>query len=71
MENTGMIPLEKDQKTSEFEYILAKNYGLNIQVFRKSYGTWLQTWATDGWTLQEQNDRSAKMGDKSFEESPS
>ena len=67
MDNYGILPLDGNQKTIEFEKLLTKLYGLNVQVFRKSYGKWLQTWATDNWTLQEQNDRSAKMGDKSFE----
>lgn len=66
-DNYGIMTLDKTMKTSDFENILAKIYGLNVQVFRKSYGKWLQTWATDNWTLEEQNDRSAKMGDKSFE----
>lgn len=67
LDNYGVMLLDKTMKTSEFEKLLAKIYGLNVQVFRKSYGKWLQTWATDNWTLQEQNDRSAVMGDKSFE----
>lgn len=67
IDNYGIITLDGAQKTSAFETLMAKLYGLNVQVFRKSYGKWLQTWATDNWTLQEQNDRSAKMGDKSFE----
>ncbi len=67
MDNYGLMTLDGNQKTIEFEKLLAQIYGLNVQVFRKSYGKWLQTWATDNWTLKEQNDRSAKMGDKSFE----
>jgi len=64
LNNYGIMSLDEHMKTSEFEIILAKFYGLNVQVFRKSYGKWLQTWATDNWTLQEQNDRSALMGSK-------
>ncbi len=66
VENYGLITLDEAQQTSEFEKLLAQIYGLNVQVFRKSYGKWLQTWATDNWTLKEQNDRSAVMGDKNF-----
>ncbi len=69
MDNYGILNLDENQQTSEFEKLLSKLYGLNVQVFRKSYGKWLQTWATDNWTLKEQNDRSAKMGDKNFEKS--
>jgi len=60
----GIMPLDGTQRTSEFEMDMAKKFDLNVQVFRKSYGKWLQTWATDNWSLQEQNDRSAKMGSK-------
>lgn len=30
-------------------------YGLNVQVFRRSGNLWIQTTATDSWTLDEQN----------------
>ncbi len=51
-------------KVEEFERIMAKTFGLNVQVYRKEHGKWLQTWVTDIWTLEEQNNRSKVMGDK-------
>ncbi len=32
-------------------------FGLNIQVFRKSKDLWLQTSATDDWSLEKQNSK--------------
>jgi len=40
---------------SELEQLFDKKYGLNVQVFRKSGKLWMQTTATDNWTLDEQN----------------
>jgi hypothetical protein len=39
----------------EFEQRLRKDFGLNIQVFRRETGCWVQTIATDAYTLGEQN----------------
>lgn len=62
--NSGFFPLDGSMKTATFEQMLQKIYGLNTQVFRKSYGKWLQTWATDVWTLEEQNKRGQIMGER-------
>ncbi len=58
------IPLNSDQKVGDLELYFARAFGLHVQVYRKSYGKWLQTWATDIWTLEEQNNRGRIMGDK-------
>ncbi len=62
--NVGIMPMSGDQKVGNFEQQFSKSYGLNVQVYRKSYSQWLQTWATDVWTLSEQNERSRIMGNK-------
>lgn len=64
MSQPGKLPLAGNQTVGDFEQLLSKNYGLNVQVLRKSYGKWLLTWATDMWTLDEQNNRSRIMGNK-------
>lgn len=61
--NTGFFTLDKKMAVGTFEQLLWDLYGLHVQVFRKSYGKWLQTWATDNWSLQDQNQRSEIMGD--------
>ena len=62
--NFGFIPLSEDMKVGDFEQLLWQLYDLHVQVFRKSYGKWLQTWATDNWTLKDQNHRSSILGEK-------
>ncbi len=53
----GVITLSDDTITGEFEQFLSVRYGLFVQVFRKSMGTWLQSTQTDKWTLGEQERR--------------
>lgn len=62
--NNGFFPLDGSMKTATFEQMLQNIYGLNTQVFRKSYGKWLHSWATDIWTLEEQNKRGQITGDR-------
>jgi len=59
----GEIPLEGKMKVGTFEKLWETEFGLFIQVYRKSHGKWLQTWVTDIWTLDEQNNRGKIMGD--------
>jgi hypothetical protein len=40
-----------------FEQHFQKHFGLGVQVFRKSMGSWLITSTTDNWTLAEQNEK--------------
>jgi len=61
--NTGYFTLDEKMAVGSFEQLLWDLYGLHVQVFRKSYGKWLQTWATDNWSLQDQNQRSQIRGD--------
>ena len=42
------------EKVSEFEQRMEQDFGLHIQVFRKSNIIWIQTSTTDDWTLQKQ-----------------
>jgi hypothetical protein len=40
---------------ADFEQSFQKHYGLGVQIFRKSMGSWLITSSTDNWTLAIQN----------------
>lgn len=54
----GNLNLEEEMKVSELELSFAEDFGLNAQVFRmSSNGIWLQTIATDDWTLARQNEK--------------
>ncbi len=56
--NSGDLSIADDQKISELEAKFLEQYGLNVQVFYKSGNLWLQTTATDEWTLKQQNERA-------------
>jgi hypothetical protein len=62
--------IEFDQSTSvaDFESIF-RNLGFGVQVMRNSKGVWLQTSATDKWTLAEQQARAQEMAGDTQEES--
>lgn len=48
-------------KVGELEQSLKEYFGLNIQVFRLSNKTWIQTTLTDDWTLQEEEELAEEM----------
>lgn len=60
----GFIPMDGKIPVGIFEKLFQNNFGLYVQVYRKSHGKWLQTWVTDVWTLEEQNNRGRVLGDK-------
>jgi len=62
--NVGFITIDENSTTGDFEKMVQEQFGLNIQVFRKSYHRWLQTWVTDTWSLKEQNRRGGIMGEQ-------
>jgi hypothetical protein len=45
----------------KFEQDLQNLFGIYVQIFRRSMGSWIATSATDAWTLDKQN----KMGEES------
>jgi hypothetical protein len=51
----GDYAIHENLKVSEVEQSFYTNYGLNVQVFRRSGSLWLQTITTDEWTLYQQN----------------
>ena len=51
----GRISIEANRTVANLETDFQNQFGLNIQVFRKSGKVWLETSVTDSWTLDEQN----------------
>ena len=51
----GDLSINGHLKVSTLENTFHEKYGLNVQVFRRSGNIWLQTTATDDWTLADQN----------------
>lgn len=58
----GVLNIAGVQKVSDFEKHFKDEFGIAVQVFRKSNQLWLMTGATDHWTLDEQN-KEALQGD--------
>lgn len=57
----GQLELSDSMKVADLEQAFHDNYGLNVQVFRKSGRIWLETTMTDGWTLKQQNDHGREI----------
>lgn len=56
----GDLSIHGNLKVETLENQFASDYGLYVQVYRRSKDIWLQTTATDSWTLAEQNERGAR-----------
>jgi hypothetical protein len=57
----GIISFTNDMKVVDLESLFKNKYGLHVQVFRKSGNIWLETTATDEWTLKQQNDEGHSL----------
>ena len=55
-EKEGEIVLSGDMTVNELESLFRDEYGINVQVFRRSGNVWLETSSTDEMTLDEQNE---------------
>ncbi len=51
----GVQSLDGDMTTWQFEHQMEEDFGLFVQVFRRSGSVWLETSVTDSLTLREQN----------------
>lgn len=47
-----------DETVVDFEARLQKEFGLNVQVFRKVDEAWVQTTSTDDWTLLKEEENA-------------
>lgn len=53
----GMIFLDNDTVTHHAEHLFEEEFGLFVQIFRKSGNLWLETSLSDNLTLHEQNEK--------------
>ena len=58
---SSSIAITPRMKVSQLENIFIEQYGLSVQVFRKSGRVWLETTMTDDWTLAEQNRQGEEL----------
>ncbi|MEM1324834.1 MAG: hypothetical protein AAGI23_02710 [Bacteroidota bacterium] len=52
---TESFTIKEQVSVATLERTFFRQYGLNIRVFRKAGHCWLETAATDHWTLEQQN----------------
>ncbi len=57
----GQFIFNDSTKVGDFEKSFFKKFGLCIQIFRKSGNVWLETSATDDWTLLQQNEEGEQL----------
>ena len=59
--HNGAVEIAADMTVDELEKLFKKKFGLNIQIFRKSGRSWLETTFTDNWTLEKQNEEGREL----------
>lgn len=59
--HNGTLDLKDTMTVAELERKLKQEFGLAIQVFRKSGNIWLETTMTDNWTLRQQNEHGKEI----------
>jgi len=57
----GRLEIKDDMKVADLEKIFKDQFGLAVQVFRRSGNVWLETTMTDHWTLRKQNEHGAEI----------
>jgi hypothetical protein len=57
----GVIEFTTVTPVSDLETKFFKDFKLSVQVFRKAGSVWLETTATDNWTLAQQNEEGAEF----------
>lgn len=55
------IEINENMKVAALEELFQKEFGISVQVFRKSGRSWLETTVTDDWTLKRQNDEGQDL----------
>lgn len=65
-----ILKLDPHMKVKQFESLMEKDFGLHLQVFRKSGHAWLATSVTDSLSLQEQNHKGMESLAKPAEQEP-
>src|SRR5688500_9591017 len=63
--NKGTLTITPSMTVADMEQAFSDVYGLSVQIFRKSGRVWLETTATDGWTLDKQNTQGQELSQHS------
>jgi hypothetical protein len=57
----GIMDISDSMTVLELENAFMDEFGLSVQVFRKSGNIWLETTMTDHWTLKRQSDHGREI----------
>ena len=57
----GFLDVTDAMTVSDLENSFMDQFGLSVQVFRRSGNIWLETTITDNWTLKQQNDHGKEI----------
>lgn len=57
----GDLTIMDNMSVNEVEGLFREHFGLYVQVFRRSGRLWLETTATDNWTLKVQNEQGQEL----------
>jgi hypothetical protein len=63
LKGTGEIEINDLMTVGQLEDIFKKQFGLLVQVSRRSGTLWLETTMTDNWTLKQQNDHGRELSE--------
>jgi hypothetical protein len=55
------IIINSDMPVGALEQLFQEHFGLSVQIFRKSGGTWLETTVTGDWSLERQNEQGKEL----------
>src|SRR4030095_3646432 len=55
------IEIIPEMKVKDLERSLQDKFGVQVEVFRRSGNSWLQTTMTDDWTLEKQNEHGREI----------
>jgi hypothetical protein len=59
--DSGFVGVDESMTVLELENAFMDEFGLCVQVFRKSGNIWLETTMTDHWTLKQQSDHGREI----------
>jgi hypothetical protein len=62
--NEGMATVEGSYSVARFEQTMWDDFGLSVQVFRRSGNLWIETSLTDSWTLERQNKEGFELSEQ-------
>jgi len=57
----GALELNDYMTVGQLEQMFREQFGINVQVSRKSGPVWLETTVTDKWTLRQQNEHGREL----------